>query len=175
MDEEDLERWGGSKRHCDSCNEVISYLDEVYLLQICTAQVTDEGLTCLPLEGDDGFSFVVYLLHLDCWDRIHSEVQELVQDVPPLDAKDPILICTICESLIGEREAFISATFAELHVSQRQPSGHVTDKIERLSGPDPVCLECMAHSILDHFPDWEDVLTYMPEGYLEEEDLYHGT
>ena len=176
MDEDidDPAYWSSTSRGCDLCGETIPYMDEVFLIQVCTAQMTEDGLECVPLVHDNEFAFSPYLLHFSCWETIYSDMQELTQDVPPRDAKDPVLICTLCESLIGATEAFVSVTFAELHVSRRSPSGSHTDTVAPMGAPDPVCLECMAHAISDELSAWEEVLYYMPTGYLDEEDLHHG-
>ena len=168
QDENEELAWGESPRGCDTCGEHITYTEEVFLLQVCAARISPEGrLEWAPILFEEDQAFEAYLLHFSCWEDALDDIQEATNDVPPRDAENPVMICTVCKSLIGTGEAFVAATFAELHVSRRSPSGQHTDSIAPMAAPDPICFECVAHVIDEYFPAWEEVIHYMPEGYLE--------
>jgi len=167
-----LRSWGISSRYCDGCGSPVGYTEEVYSLQVCGLFLNELGqVVTEPVMFDEQPAFASYLLHFMCWERILDDIHDVMDDVPPHPTEDPALICTVCESLIGAHDCFVEATFAEVHVSRRMPSGNATDCITPMHAADVICIECMSTVIDDHFPEWEDVLTHLPPGYFGDE---HG-
>lgn len=163
--------WSRSKRECPYCGDWIGYTEELFLLQVCSARMTEGQLDWGPMMADNGvhFRYLPHLFHFKCWETILDDVRQMTEDVPPHDAKDPVMICTVCSSLIGAEEAFITVTYTELQVSRRCPSGTITDALEHMGTPEPICLECVSNVVEEHFPAWEDIFYDMPEGYLDDE------
>ena len=176
MDIDDLQYWGQSRRYCDKCAENIAFTEEVYALHIRSAHNNMQGeMEVTEVTFDNEVVFSPYLLHARCWEIVIEEIREIMADIPPHGATNPILICTICESLIDERDAFIETMFAEVHISPRSPSGMATDCLTPMHSPEPVCLECMSHVIEEYFSTWEDLLAFLPINYLEDDYGHYPT
>lgn len=154
-----------SQQECTHCGDTILYTDELFLLELQTAKRFEENpMGCELLVDEEGdFMFPPYLLHLECWESILEEIREKCEDKPPTNSTDPVLICTVCCSMIGHQEVFVLASFGEVHASQRRPTDEVTDQFNRIGAPTCVCLECIVSVIDECLPDWDDLPDYMPE------------
>ena len=162
-----------SDHTCDCCGGYFTYTDEVFLLEVGeAAKEYDGSLTwdILRFEDNGDYQYEPYILHFDCWEEILSDIQTCTQDCPPMTLAEGIMECCECKSTINTFEPFVASTFGEIQVSQRRPSGNPASKIERIGKPKPVCLPCMAYVIDEHFPAWEQLLEYLEESEVDEEE-----
>ena len=171
-DEDEEERQIFETKHmCPCCQEYLTYTDEVYLLEITEAAKDGEQIATQPLLAEDGdYRYEPYILHFMCWEEVIEQMREAAQDQPPVECADGIMLCQICNSTIGNFEPFLGASYAEIYVSQRSPSGEKADKVMRFGGMDAICLACVVHVFEDHFEDWEDLFSDFNLGFGEDED-----
>lgn len=168
-EEQDDDFWYKSGRECDGCGDELSFTDEIFVLEVTeAAQEGGQFFFDLVRGDDDEPAYAPYVMHLECWEEALSVMQEATADTPPVEAENPILTCSCCESQIGNFEPFVASTFGELHVSKRAPNGRPTPTVEQLGHMKPVCLLCIVHVIDDHFDEWEDLVDLMPD--LEEDE-----
>lgn len=169
-EEEEQRFWYKSERCCDGCGEHFTHTDEVFTLTVVEATVEDGQFYMDVLHDDEGDEmFPPYLMHLECWEEVTALIDMAMADFPPMEAEDPIVRCSRCQSEIGKFEPFISSQFGEIQASKRQPSGKPTSQFEGLGTASPVCLICMAHVVEDHFEEWMDLIEMVPEEDEEEE------
>lgn len=158
-----------SRQECHGCHERLTYTDEVFQLEVVEAVRENGQVEYQALMVDDGdFQFSPLLLHLECWESVLEQINELRQDEPPVESLAGILVCESCRSTIGSFEPFTSATFGEIQVSQRCPSGQPAEKICYLAPRQAICLACMAYVIEEFFEEWEDLFYEFNISYEED-------
>lgn len=151
--------WFQSGHICTCCGDKLAYTDEVFLLEVVEAAQDHGQILCEPITTDEGdYEFEPLMVHLECWEEAIEQIRELREDEPPVESMDGILVCAQCQSSIVSFEPFVSATFGEIHVSQRKPNGEYADKMEKLAPMCPTCMPCMVRVIEDYFDDWEGLL-----------------
>lgn len=163
--------WFKSGRSCDGCEQDIAYTEEVVVASVMEA-MEENGQVFTDIlrdEDDQDYQFAPYVMHVECWEGILSDIEEAVADELPVPAQEVVLVCMCCESEIGPQEPFVGTQFGELRVSRRSPEGVPTPTVEELGRMKPVCLLCIVRVIDDHLPDWEDLADLAPEFEGEEE------
>lgn len=162
-DEYDKEPWRQSGRDCDCCGEGLPYCEEVFVLEVMEAageggQIFHDVL----LDEDGDHRYRPYMMHLQCWEAVLEHIDEATADQPPMEAEGGILKCSRCASTIGNFEPFVGATFGEISVSERSPSGLPSAAFTPMGRLTPVCLSCIVHVIDDHLDDWEELVELYP-------------
>lgn len=163
--EEELEEaeesniWFRTDHICPCCQEYLLYTDEIFLLEAVEAAQDGGEIVCAPfLDAAGDYLFEPLIVHLECWEEICEQIREIKADELPVEIESGIIYCTQCDSTIGSFEPFVSATFGEIQVSQRRPSGSSANKVERIGRMDPVCMACMVLVIEDYLENWVDLL-----------------
>lgn len=125
---------------CAHCLDAIPQDGGAVLVMLCLPHFADEVHYFPLLDDETGEPEVEPLFfHLDCWDEVLENIEELTEDEPPVEEPDSMLTCDCCQSSIrmGERVATIST--GEFEKSQRL-GGLLF--IENEVAPDVMCLPC---------------------------------
>lgn len=136
-----------SSQECAECSDRILLTDEVFMITMVRPYITDEGLTLLPDEAEDGdFSYEPRFLELECWEKIEEELREQLEDTPPIEDPQAILECDVCASGIRMGEMAGLASFGEIHASKRCPDGIPQETFVQYD-PEPIilCTACMQY------------------------------
>ena len=146
-DEMDIE-WSPTGHHCStSCGEPISFADEVFVLTIVVATLTQEGLYYSPAVTNDGSDFLYEpcFFCVDCWESVLEMLEESKQDEPPIADEHSVLACRICASGIRAGEVLGLTTFGEVHLSKRAPNGESNTPTFRTMDTQPkaICIGCL--------------------------------
>ena len=127
-----------SGHHCHGCMDAILYTDEVYLLQVVYAQVSEQGLELIQLP-----QYEPLFLDFSCWENLEEDLYEKVEDTPPILDDYAVLECSVCSSGIRALEVMGLATYGELHCSQRVPNGILSTTFETVDQtPTVICISC---------------------------------
>ena len=170
-DEDSIPPHRQSGRECDCCGEGLPYAEEVFVLEVMEA-AEENGQLFHDILRDDvegDYLYRPYMMHIACWEEALEAIDEAIADRPPMEAEDPILKCSRCESTIGNFEPFVASTFGEISVSERSPSGQPSAVFEPMGNITPVCLMCIVHVVDDHLDEWEELVELLPEDDDEEE------
>jgi hypothetical protein len=132
---------------CADCGEDIMYTDECVLVQVVQLQefagktfhhpVIDED----DIHGD--FLFEPYFFCFSCWDDTYKDVQESIEDGPPIEDDESQHDCTLCGSGIRDWEYAGSFSIGECRVSVRSPNGVSGPRFYSDAKPETLCLYCL--------------------------------
>jgi hypothetical protein len=137
--------WSATQLDCSSCEEVISYDDEIFALTVVAPLVVEEGVIYSPLMAGDDHLYEPCIFHFECWEEDREELREFSADVPPIEDDFAILECGMCGSGIRQEETMAVAVFGEVHISKRDPNGEKSS--DTFTGmdlnPDVICIACL--------------------------------
>lgn len=146
---------------CSECGELLTFTEEIYLLQIMQPHLQEGRGALNPVldDEDDDFVYEPHFLHFECWESVVEELRKTVEDKPPVaDAQSPFA-CPVCESGIREWELVGVATIGELHVSKRAPTGQHGEDFQTIGPPDVFCLPCLHNINLEITEFWNEQLS----------------
>jgi hypothetical protein len=141
---------------CADCGDAITYMDEVFLLQVVRPQLY-QGRTVHHQVIDEhdvqgSFRFGPYYFCFRCWEKNYEDVCEDISDEPPVEDSASLFECVCCASGIREFELAGTFTLGEFQISERSPSGTASHSFIPMSNVDMICLYC---------------LTILNEGYID--------
>ena len=147
-DEDERGVWSPTGHHCSAaCGDPISFADEVFVLTIVVATLTDSGLIYSPAVTADqrDYLYEPCFFCLECWESILEMLEELKTDEPPIAYEHAVLPCGVCASGIGAGEVLGLATFGEVHISKRAPNGENDTSTFALmdNNPRALCIGCL--------------------------------
>lgn len=147
-----------TEHNCAYCDERIYVCDEVILVQIVYPNFVVDHIELYDIDnGCGGFEYEPWFFHLDCWESVMEELDELTEDAPPM--LDPLSIfdCSHCKSGIRPWESSCLVTPGEFHRSPRAPNGVQDIHFEACLGePQLLCTACIAMINDELFEMWED-------------------
>lgn len=157
--------WSQTDMPCAACDEKLSFVEEVILIQIVHPVLHEGGVvyhypvTRMLDNGEHDYAYWPHVMHFECWEIVYSTTQEIMEDAPPIeDALSPFK-CGVCGSGIRSYEYCLSWTIGEYHVSKRQPEGPTrNNNLHFEAGADPVlvCTYC-TNLLNDHgLKMWDD-------------------
>lgn len=131
--------------HSPSCGDPIPFAEDVYVISMYTAGVSDAGLQYLPLEADDGdYLYEPCYFCKECWMFVMDELREHVRDTPPVFDDYAFGECDTCSSGIRVGELFGLVTLGQIQVSPRSPDAKATGTFTPMSkDPNIICIACM--------------------------------
>jgi hypothetical protein len=147
---------------CADCGDPITYMDEVFQLQVIRPVRPDRSQT-LYLEvtdehhPEDGFLFEPYYFCYRCWEKNYDEIRDDMEDEPPVDDADSKFECVCCGS--GIRQWELAGTFAlgEFRLSERSPNGERSASFVTLSNVDMLCIYCLTILNDGYIDMWQDL------------------
>lgn len=133
-----------TEQTCPSCGEEIVFTEEVVLLQVVQPRIINGEVYLLEILGDEGdFVYAPYFFQFGCWENVQEELEEEIEDVPPIEDVLSQFSCRFCRSGIRELEQCGALSFGELHISKRSPNGQRGEEMIEAGTPDLVCLYCL--------------------------------
>ena len=136
----------GSGIYCTSCGDELEFTDEVFMFHIVHVLPTQRKLHVVDvLEADGGFRYIPVFWCFDCWEEAQEEVKDQQEDTPPIEADGSVAECDICGSDILVGEAFATAAFGELHLSDRAPSREYAAHFVSMKSDTHICIGCLHH------------------------------
>lgn len=163
--------WSNSEFSCTGCGEAIEYMEEVFVVTVVLAQLTERGVVYSPVLYEDGdFLYEPHFLCFSCREGYQEELKELVRDMPPVLDDYSVINCKECLSGIRTGEVVAMITHGEIRLSKRSPNGISGGSTFECMDDDPdvLCVSCinkMSRDIVDCL--WkEDVQQFRecPEG-----------
>ena len=134
---------------CSYDDEHLHYTEEVVHFRISRALHTGSEVLVLDFvveEGEEEGDYVYppHWFEFSCWEDLVEELNEMVDDAPPIRHEESLLNCDYCGSGICEGEIFGAGYLGEIHVSPRMPDNVATQAFVE-SSPDPfiMCLGCL--------------------------------
>lgn len=130
---------------CAQCEEALEFKEEVFLLQIVRPNgVGNEVVLHVALDDDGDFLYEPHFLHFKCWEEIQSELEEEIENEPPILSPNAVASCSCCEGGIEASELVGALTLGELYLSKRAPSstGRGED-FEESGDPYLICTYCL--------------------------------
>lgn len=152
--------WSDSQFSCTLCGEAIAYKEEVFVLTVVLAQMTERGVLYSPLLFEDGdFLYEPHFLCFNCCEESLEELHDLLTDVPPLEDEYTIIDCSQCKSGVRAGEVIGLITHGELAVSKRSPNGVNGGSTFEVMDDDPraLCISCLnrlSNDVVDEL--WAD-------------------
>lgn len=141
---------------CADCGADITYMDEVFLLQVVRPIRHDGRIVyyAVPNEQnpEEGFQFAPYYFCFRCWEKNYDEIREDTEDEPPIMDTLSQFDCVCCASGIREGELAGIFTLGEFRISERAPNGIRGAHFTPISNSDMLCIYC---------------LTLLNEGYID--------
>lgn len=171
MGEPAVNRMAVTGHICTKCGEAIEAAQETYLATVCyvvhtqldRAAVVGEGLEEFDVLTDDGteLAYEPLFFCLGCWDEISSDLNEIVEDEPPVETEDDVLRCSFCQSGILQFEHFCRIQLGELHLKPQMPHRELNYRFTRTcfttANTPAMCLSCMTYVTEQILEIWEDV------------------
>jgi hypothetical protein len=156
-DPDELAEMYRTPHSCASCEDDLFLTDELVLVQVVYPNFVGTHVECYDIDnGQGGFVHEPYFLHLDCWESLMEELDELTEDTPPI--LDPLSIydCSHCKSGIRAWETSCLVTPGELRYSPRVPNGVHTIHFDNCLGePQLMCISCILRMNEEVFEMWE--------------------
>lgn len=143
---------------CGDCGEDLHFVDELFLIQVVYLNRVGETFEMYFVEDEDGeFEYDPYFFHLECWEKNHETLGELVDETPAIIHPASIAVCSCCKSDILPWEVTGSIQFGELHRSQKTPNHEATLYFHVYgSNPTFMCLSCLIELNDQVIELWED-------------------
>lgn len=133
-----------TKQVCPNCGEDIVFTEEISHLLIVQPHIVNEQLLLHPVLDEDGdFLYDPYFFNFTCWESVEEDLEEEIEDVPPIEDVFSRLACKYCRSGIREWEHCGAIVFGEIHVSKRAPNGERAENFVSMAEPDLICLYCL--------------------------------
>lgn len=140
-DEEELSEESGIC--CAECGSDLKLTEEIFLLRVVQPVRSPSGVQNVDiLNQDEDYLYAPTFFCFDCWEELQEELQESMEDIPPVMDVGGIIECDICRSDILPEETMVVADFGELHWSERNPSGAYTIKFVEMQKDVHVCVSC---------------------------------
>lgn len=143
-----IDDWSQTEKECEACGESICFTEDVLRFTLVFAHMHQGELLVHPIFTDDGeYQFEPAHVHLECAESFFEDLDELVEDVPPLQEPGGILQCCHtkgggCRSDILPWERFALIEIGELYTSRRSPGGSRTTTFRASGAPNCLCLAC---------------------------------
>lgn len=162
--------WSRTDVPCSACDEKLSFTEEVVLIQVIQPVLHEGGVVYHhPVVDEYGdYLYWPHVLHFSCWENIYNEVQEMVENAPPIEDHYSPWKCGCCGSGIRSNEYALSWALGEYHASRRQPqTGDARPRqnlrFEQACDPVLMCLYC-ANLLNDHsLRLWDEGVTMNEE------------
>jgi hypothetical protein len=133
-----------TEQSCPSCGEEIVFTEEIVQLLVVQPHFANGELLLHPVLDDAGdFLYEPYFLQFMCWEGVEEELEEEIEDVPPIEDVGSPLACRYCRSGIREWEHCGAITLGEIHIAKRAPNGVRGEDFIEAAYPDLICLYCL--------------------------------
>jgi hypothetical protein len=144
---EEEEQWPVTDFSCSApfCGEAIPYAENIFVVTMYTAGMTEAGIQYAPVPADDGdYLYEPCWFCEECWKSVRDELQEYTESMPPIADDYAAFHCNICDSGIRLGELFGVVTGGQLQVSERCPDSVATPKFQPMDDqPTIICIACM--------------------------------
>lgn len=131
-------------KECNNCSEVITFTEELFVLQIVQIHKTAGGLLLHPATADDGdYLYAPLFFQFNCWEDVQEGLLEEIEDVPSMDDAISTAHCVCCKSGIRDWEKCGALSLGELHRSKRAPQGSHGEEFVSAGEPSIICLYCL--------------------------------
>ncbi|GAF95522.1 unnamed protein product [marine sediment metagenome] len=157
-DPAELEDLYSTPHGCASCEDQLFLTDELVLVQVVYTNALPDRIECYDIDnGEGGFTYEPYFVHLDCWENFMEELDELTEHTPPTPDLLSIYDCSQCKSGIRAWETSCLVTPGELRRSPRAPEGVQGIHFDNCLGePQLICISCITRMNDEVFEMWED-------------------
>lgn len=131
---------------CVSCESELRIDEEVFLLRVVRASFDGTKLEYFDLIDDEGhYAYEPAFFNFGCWEEEHEQVQDIQEDVPPVQHDAGVILCDICESDILQGETMGLLEIGEVRVAERSPNNQRTAHFVPIGSAEHLCIACLKH------------------------------
>jgi len=152
--------------YCVQCTDEIRMVEEVFLLRVVQAFFTEGRLQHVDILDPAGnYVHEPAFFCFDCWEETQEELNDQMEDVPPMQHAAGFILCDICQSDVLQGETVGVLSFGEIHWSERSPNHEYSPVFVDMDNEEPkhICIGCLYHleENRDH-PLWPEGVEPIP-------------
>lgn len=142
--------WAKSDIECAFCEDPIYFTDDVIRITVVQGHINNQDqIELFPILNEEGdYDYEPQHLHLSCMESILEDLDQLVENLPPVEHPEGIFVCVHtkgggCKSDILAWEHFALLEIGEVQISRKTPDGAPTSIFVSSGEPNTLCLSCL--------------------------------